>query len=434
MARLASAHVVLLQKIWQALSGFITALIVTQFLSGEEQGYYYAIGSLLSACVLLDLGLSGLLVQLAARLSSNLEAKADYGTLSIDGFRSDFKSMVSWSRGWYLRTAVASLLLLPVGFLYFTYAKPGLHNSQWQWPWIVAVVSVALSLPAYPLLSIIEGCGRIAEVYWVRLIQYGFGAVLAWAFLIGGLGLYAPAMAPLAIALVVQPWAWTRYRSIFLQKNRSDGIEFNWRNEVWPVQRKVAVSWLANYLFLNVPTLLIFYCGDASSAGRLGLSVVAANLVGSMCASWMVAKVPRITQLATQGEIGASKRLFSTEFKKASRLMFIAYGLILAIVSCASSLPIAKRILPPYELGLLFLAFLLFHSIGMVSVYFRAQGKELLAIPTMLATLLAILISSLLVPDQGIAGILYALFFSFVVPLTAFMLYLWKHEDQAAQI
>ena len=60
MSRIAIApsQVVFLQRGVQAGSGLITLLLVVRCLSAEEQGYYYAIGSLLSGYALFDLGLA----------------------------------------------------------------------------------------------------------------------------------------------------------------------------------------------------------------------------------------------------------------------------------------------------------------------------------------------------------------------------------------
>lgn len=419
------AHVVLLQKGWQAVSGFVTVLLVTRFLSPEQQGYYYAIGSLLSGYVLLDLGLSGLLVQISARMLPGLEMSAR-GALAPGGAsRSAFLSMVSWSRRWYVRAGALALLLMPVGFLYFSYAKPGLTDVHWQWPWIVVVLAVAASLPAYPALSVIEGAGRIREVYSVRLGQYGLAALLAWSLLVAGAGLYAPAMAPLSVALVGHWWARWRYGDLFSANHRRES-GFAWRESVWPLQRRVAVSWLASYLFLNSPTLIVFYFGDASSAGRLGLSITVANLVGSLCASWLIAKVPRITHLVAEDRGLASKVLFLSEFRKAFGLMFAAYASGVALTVAIGAIPLGERLLPPSELAPLFGTFVVFHSVGMLSVYFRALGREALAAPIMVATLISMLAASLVARVYGVGGVVGMFLFAYVVICIPWMVVAWR--------
>ena len=405
MLRLVPAHIILLQKGWQAVSGFITALLVAYFLSPEEQGYYYAIGSLLSGYVLLDLGLSGLLVQISARMFPGLEFRPG-GHVVPDGIpRSAFLAMAAWSKRWYAKAGLAALFLIPIGFLYFSYAKPGSPEMNWQWPWIFVVISVAVSMPVYPVLSIVEGTGRVAEAYLVRLGHYGLGALLAWSLLAGGLGLYAPAMAPLSVAVVAYGWLYFRYRPLFAA-NSGKERGFSWREQVWPLQRKVALSWLSSYVFLYSPTLIVFYFLDSAMAGQLGLSIVVANLLGSLCASWLIAKVPLITHLVVQGRAVDSHNLFLAEFRKAFLLMFVAYVVGIVVVAWANEVFIAKRILPLFELSLLFAVFLIFHSISMFSVYFRARGREVLAIPIIVATLISLVVACGLAKNYGVPGVL----------------------------
>ena len=378
---------------------------MTYFLSAEEQGYYYAIGSLLSGYVLLDLGLSGLLVQISARMFLGLELQQG-GHVVPDGItRSAFLGMVAWSKRWYAKASLAALLLIPIGFLYFAYAKPGSQEMNWQWPWIFVVISVAVSLPAYPVLSIVEGTGRVAEAYLVRLGHYGLGALLAWLSLAGGLGLYAPAMAPLSVAVVAYGWLYFRYRPL-IAANGGKESGFSWREQVWPLQRKVALAWLASYVFLYSPTLIVFYFLDSATAGQLGLSVVIANLLGSLCASWLTAKVPHITHLVVQGRAVDSRKLFLAEFRKAFLLMFAAYVTGVVAVAWMSEMSIAKRILPFFDLLLLFTVFLVFHSLGMFSMYFRAQGRDVLAIPTLVTTLISMIVAGVLAKHYGVPGVL----------------------------
>jgi hypothetical protein len=425
MLNLGSAHVIILQKGWQALAGVITALLVTHFLSLEEQGFYYAIGGLLSGCLLLDLGLSSLLVQIAARMSSGIELDVKGGLTPSENGHSAFLALVGWSRRWYARIAALSLALMPLGFLYFSSSETSPGSIDWHWPWVMAVICVALSLPAYPLVSIIEGMGRVSEAYWVRLGQYVLGAALAWICLLGGQGLFAPAMAPLAIAVVVYCWAGARYRNFFASSNQVDETEFAWRSEVWPLQRRVALSWLANYLLLSSPTLIVFYFGDAADAGRLGLSIVVSNLIGSMCASWLVAKVPRITQLIAQGSGLESRKVFLKELGRAFLLLAISFIAVLCLVMFASDNALAKRVLHPEALLILCGVFLIFHGVAMLSLYFRAKGEELLAVPAFGATLFGVVMSLVIVKGHGVVGVLVAFLVAYGLLVLPAMYFSW---------
>lgn len=424
MLHLAPAHVVLFQKAWQALSGFVTVLLVTQFLSASEQGYYYAIGSLLSGYVLLDLGLSGLLVQLSARMFSGLDL-GDGGRLGpIGEKRSACLAMLAWSRRWYARASLLVLLLIPVGFIYFSFARTSHEEINWQWPWIFIVIAVAFSMSAYSALSIIEGAGRVAEVYWVRFAHYALGAVLAWALIVGGNGLYAPAMPALAIAVTTTVWFRLRYRGLLEEGETSHG--FSWRQEVWPLQKRVALSWFAGYAYLNAPILIVFYYRDAVSAGQLGLTAVVANVLGSLCGSWFTAAVPRMTNLVSFGKDGDSKALFLREFRKALFLMILSYGAAVLLVMGIGHLSVAQRLLPPLETTLLFAVFTIFHSVGMLSLHFRARGREVLAYPLAVAILLSLIASCVIAPNLGVIGVIVVFFGLFILICIPAMIIGWR--------
>ena len=49
-------------RLWQIIAATVTVILMTQFFSGELQGYYYTIVSLLAIQSFLDLGLSGIIV------------------------------------------------------------------------------------------------------------------------------------------------------------------------------------------------------------------------------------------------------------------------------------------------------------------------------------------------------------------------------------
>ncbi len=423
--RFSAAYVVLGQKAWQALAGVITALLVTRFLSLEQQGFYFAIGSLLSAFLLIDLGLSGLLVQLSARMFPGLAFDGRGGLHPEGTTKRQFVEMLGWCRRWYGRASILALGLLPLGYLYFSSAVVGAGSVRWQFPWAVAVVCAAFSLAVLPAQSVVEGSGRVAEVYGVRLAHYTVGAASGWFLLASGHGLLAPAMAPLAVAGVTSAWVALRYRGL-LADLRSDSDRFPWRQQVWPLQKRVAISWVSNYVFLNLPTLLVFYFVEAGAAGRLGLSIAVGNLLGSMCASWLIAKVPQITQMAAQGQRVESRVLFLREFKRACWLMAAGYALFVLLVIAGSGLSIVERLLTPSELAVLFAVFVVFHSVAIMSAYFRAIAREAMAAPLLQATLLALILALWTVQGYGVTGVLGSFLAGYVCVCVPAMVLAWR--------
>ena len=81
---------VFMHRAWQGLSGLVTLLLLTHFLTPIQQGWYYSFLSLAAIYTLFDLGLSVVLVQFSAHLFVNMKwlAKGRVAGASKDQFLS----------------------------------------------------------------------------------------------------------------------------------------------------------------------------------------------------------------------------------------------------------------------------------------------------------------------------------------------------------
>ena len=416
-----TAHVVVLQKLVQALTGLVTAWLVTIYLTPDEQGYFFTMGSLLSSYILLDLGLSNLLVQFSARSFTGLSWHKHEIIDPGDGQkRSSFLGLVSWTLRWYSFTGLAAFLLIPIGYAYFYFAKSG-ADVAWQLPWIAVVSSIALSMPAIGLLSILEGAEKIRATYALRIAHYLLGALLAWMLLIQGHGLFAQAMAPLAIAVVVIYWLRKHY-GVLLKNPPHIASNFNWRLDVWPQQKRVTVGWFSNYLFLHVPVPVVFYFSGAKVAGQMGLAMVVANVAGAIAMSWVTAATPRITNLITRGNAVEGRALFERSLAIAVLLLLLGGTAVTGLVFFVQGYDWSERILGPGQLILLFLVFALFHGVNALIVYFRAFKKEPLALPSLIATSAIVIAGCFVVPHLGVNGAIGLMAIAYIL----LALYAWR--------
>ncbi|QFY44168.1 hypothetical protein F6R98_17260 [Candidatus Methylospira mobilis] len=419
-----SSHVVFLQRICQAASGVITAVLVAVYLTPIEQGFYYTMGSLLSAYSLLDLGLSGLLVQVSARLFAGLRFATD-GEVRPVTERAEFIAMMRWARRWYASTALIALVLLPIGWLYFHLANRQFDVS-WQQPWLVIVLAVSLSMPAYPLLSVIEGAGKVTEIYLIRILHYTFAALLSWGMLVSGHGLYALAMMPLSVAVITLLWSRTRFNKLMTlcrDNNSQDG--FQWKTRLWPLHRQVALVSVGNYIFLQCPVPVLFYLSGPKDAGRLGLSMLILNIISAISMSWFTASIPRMTRLVSEGKQEASRQLFIREYGRFMLIMSVLYGSLLAIVYGLPEIYFIARVLPFPELSVLMLTYLLTQSMSAIGGYFRAYGREVFALANISASLLALAIASALAASFGALGFLSGLAVAYLLILAPVLLWAW---------
>ena len=335
--------IILAQRLWQAGSGLITIVLVTRFLSPTEQGWYYSLLSFAALYTLFDLGLSYALLQAAAQTFVGLTWRTGG---RFEGTHTDqFEALAAWSARHYMRLSLGFFAIVtPAGFALFGYPPSPLVS--WQLPWLALSGASGATLLLLPFVAIVEGSGRVTEVYSIRLIQGVVAAIACWIALFTGAGLWVVVVAPFAAA--VTQCAWLAKRKPFLLSLAWQGSQrrINWRREIWPHQWQIGLAWLSGYLLTQIYTLVLLKTQDAIVAGQMGLTLTASNMLGLLAQSWITRHVPAMARAATLGKWDEFEGVFRRDLILSS-LAFLGGGLAL---SCAywllSDTSFVGRLLP----------------------------------------------------------------------------------------
>jgi hypothetical protein len=381
---------VLSQRLWQAGAGLVTTVLAVHFLSPELQGWYYSFLSVAALYTLFDLGLSTVLVQVAAHTFAGLRWDKGFSVHGEAKAAGHFNALVGRASRWYVISAVAfAALLLPGGLVFFG-SKTG-AAPHWLAQWITLCSVTAAGLIFMPFLSVLEGTGRIIEVYALRLVTAVCGSLAAWAMLATGESLWATAMVPTATLLIPGAWLVRCRRGLIATAWRTAGRDFVWRREVWPLQWRLAINWLCGYLLTQINTPVLFHTQGAVVAGQYGLSLTVVNTIGLVSQSWLTRRVPAMARAAALRDWPSLDRLFARDFAVSSAVAvagaaatLAAYGLLL------SHTVYVRRLLPFWELAGLFGFMLANLLIGGLSTHLRSHRKEplmpLIATTTLIST------------------------------------------------
>lgn len=398
--------VVALQKITQAFTGLGTALMVSHFLSPEEQGYFYTMGSLLSSYIIFDLGLSSYLLQRSAQLSTGLTINR-FDKITPNGEQCDqFLAFTHWVFKWYRNAGIVALLiLLPIGLWTLGQNADDLLHSPWFWPWILIVGVIALHMPTIGFMAILEGTGAIRETYTLKIIHYAIGALLAWGFITNGRGLYAQAFPMLATALVCYGWFFYKYTKTL---NWHVPHQQDITQLTLPHIKHTASNWLFNYTFINTPVILSFVSGNIIFSGQLGLSITIANVGGAIAMSAVTSKLPGIIRQIEENKAEQALSTYISAIKSYGILYFVGSAVLILIIYLLNDFDISSRLLGPLDMSLLLFAFAGYHIATACTGFIRANGSNELTAPTVILTLLAIPLS-LAMHHFGSTGILISL-------------------------
>lgn len=402
-----ASRMVLIQRAWQAGSGVVTLAFVAHFLSPAEQGYFYTLASIAALYMVLDMGLSAVLVQFAARefigLSWGVGGK-------VEGAEpSRFLALARLSLRWYSVAALVFLLIYPVGMAFLANGHNGPLDYDWHGPWALLVCATAAGFIFLPALALTEGSGGVTEVYAIRFIQGLIGAMAAWIVLAMGGGLYAVAMIPASGAAVAGVWLFVRRRRMIVQAFQEKLGSFQWGVEVWPLQWRIGASWLAGYALVSMHVPLLFRTQGPTVAGQMGVTMTVANMLSLLALSWMTARIPTMARAVSLKDWAGLDFVFWRAFRL-SCLYFIAGAVMFIIVRFALEwTPYGERFLPVPETAGLIFAMGFYHVAGLFASYLRAYLREPFLWPSLIGALLTAAAAIWVAPQWGAAGIVTVL-------------------------
>ena len=371
----------LLARSWQIIAGPITMLLVAHYFNLTQQGFYYTFSSVLALQVVFELGLAFVITQFAshefAALSWGQAGRINGEQAAVDRFHAILRRSVIWYGGVALLMA---LFVLPAGLYFFSNHDAAGLNVSWQNPWVALVLAASLYLPIIPVLAAIEGSGQVAQVNRLRLVQGICSSVLTWAAISGGAGLYAAAVTFIVNVAFGSAWIARTYpvllSAIRHRKNEAGPPQFSWKREIWPMQWRIAVSWISGYFIFQLFTPILFYYHGPAQAGQMGMSLVIANMLNSVALVWLQANTPVMAQSVARADWQTLDRIFTQVFWQSVAVSFMGSVAVLMVMGSFSSHPLAHRLLPMADMIYLLTAFALTHMIGALAHYLRMHKRE----------------------------------------------------------
>ncbi len=371
----------LLSRGWLGVSGLVSFLLLTRSLTIYQQAFYVTFVSILGLQAFFELGLSTVVLQFASHERAELEWTTQ-GTLQ-GGARAKARlaALLRFSLIWYGVVALlVGLVLFPGGYIYFHVFQPHGAAVAWQMPWLWIVLVTAGALALSPLLSLLQGCGLVAEVAGVQLAQNVAGTLLFWLTLLLHWGLYTAPITNTVALVFSAAWVWRRQRPVIrdLLKTPPTANVFHWKQDIWPFQWKIGLSWLAGYFIFQLFVPSLFAMHRPVAAGQLGMSGNIIGAVSGLAVAWMVTKSAPFGTLIAKRQFDALDRLFFSCLWQSLTVAVIGSVLLFSVVLFLNHIhyPLAHRVLRPLPFALALSAGLINHVIQCEAIYLRAHKQE----------------------------------------------------------
>lgn len=417
----------LLSKAWGMVITPITALLIAKKFSPEVQGYYYTFSSLLAMQILVELGFGMVIIQFASHEWSKL--KLDMGHITGDREAlSRLVSLANISLKWYLIGGlIVAFGLGSGGYIYFSLSH--ISNTNWVSPWLTLCLLTGATICLVPVWSLLEGCNQVKQLYTYRFWQSIFANLSVFLAILLGAELWASSIFSMVALLCAGIFLWRNYR-LFLKTlffSQPTGARMEWRSDIFPMQWRIALSYISGYFIFFFFTPVIFYYQGPVVAGQFGMTWSLLGVMGSISSAWLAPKVPQFGILIAGREY---KKLDEQFWHLTKIIAYITVALAISIELLVYLLylfdyPIAKRLLPPLPTGIFLLAQAIVAIIHYpTGCYLRAHKREPLLLVSLMGGFLIGLSTLVLGKYYSVTGIAIGNLGTMII-LTPFIVLIW---------
>lgn len=396
--------IVFLQRVWQAVSGLVTLYFVTRFLSPDDQGFYYTISTLVGMMLALDMGLTNILVPLTSKHSVDVAEpmSLDDHLLGIGGY----------AVRWFQWSGLFLLIIAPLG-LAFLNIRSESADSSLGYAWYAVMLGTVGVYMFSPFVLLLEGMGKVTEVYGQRLVQGVFASLFMWFALYEGSGLYAIAIPPLVCLVATIAWLILRHREVLKQVWHAKPL-VAWLQAIWPIQWRTGANVFIGYLLIFVYTPMYYALFGPQEAGKIGLTMACSNTLFVVSISGLVGKLPKLSKLLAEGRFKAADDLYHAEEAKAARLFSLLSIGFLIILFMLKDYAITDRFMNYAQVACIQLAMFFYLKAAALGYFLRAYLVDRTLRLNLVALLSMAVVGALLSVMLGIWGVPVALLIVFI--------------------
>jgi len=360
-------------------------VMIATRLSKVQQGFYYTIGSLLTLQIFFELGLMTVIAQFASHEFAQL-SWGQQGAVHGDRVaRERFLDLLAKGLKWFAVAAVVLVLVLvPVGLIFLGQEHADNVDFAWRLPWILAVLGTASNLVVIPFFAVVMGSGEVVTVNHREMVGAVASSFLSWLVLGINGGLYAVFAVTCGTSLISwsfllrrKPELLREARVRLFHRPQADVAQVSWREEVWPLQWKIAITWIAGYFVFQLFTPVLFHYQGAVVAGQMGMTMSATNALLAVSLTWITSSTPEFGRLVALKDWKSLDTLFFRVLRQSflvAALGATTGALLIEGLQVYSNL--GNRFLPASHAALLFAAIAVQVIVSGLGSYLRAHKQE----------------------------------------------------------
>lgn len=375
-------------RIVQGIGGIVSVFFIARYLTGIEQGFYFTFASILAIQVFFELGLNGIITQYVAHEASHLVLFGNKYK-GEDKYLSRMASLLHFCVRWYgILAGILFIILSVTGYVFFSHYYKAETHVYWLLPWLVLSVATTFYFMLSPFIAFIQGLGKVKEVAKIRMIQQVISMLATWSGLIFGLKLYVGGVSTLIGVSILSYFIIKEFFPLLYNIYNTKLTErVSYREEIFPFQWKIALSWISGYFIFQLFNPVLFATEGAVIAGQMGMTLTVLNAILGFTLSWVTTKVPIFSGLIAQKKYLQLDILFNRTLLQSSLINAIfLLGVVLVIFLiryfnvAIGGKEFGDRFLSYLPMLFMMLPILLNHIVAALATYLRCHKREPLLI------------------------------------------------------
>ena len=430
----------LTKRFWSVIAAPITLMLIALSLTKVEQGYYFTFTSLLALQVFFELGLVTVIAQFISHEFVSLSWGSHGEIIGDITKKNRVLNILGNSLKWYFICSIFLLTSLSAaGYLFFLNETS--LNISWELPWVLAVLGVGLNLLIIPYYAVITGSGDVASVNLRALIGGIVSSLLGWGVLLLGGGLYAIPVVTFGTVFVgviylVKSKPILLKQGMYFALNKMDIMDpVSWRHEIWPMQWKIAVSWISGYFVFQLFVPVLFKFHGPVVAGQMGMTLSVINALQVICLIWPTSKMPEFGKFIAQKKWFELDLLFEKTLRhslEACLALLTVFLIFLGILKNFTNF--GDRFLPSWQVIILSVSIVGQLFVNNWAMYMRAHKQEPMIFLSVIAAILmgfSTIVAGYYFSSLGMILGYVLLTFLFGVPATYNLFYNFKRINHS---
>lgn len=301
----------ILHRGWQFVAGPLTFLLIAEFFSKAQQGFYVTFWMIINLQTFFELAMPQTVIVTASHLWEKLSLDPAHGVCGDKDAHAKLCDLIRGSMKLYLSIATGFGLIVGTFGMYFFARDPDATTLTWLWPWLILMLTSSILFALTPLLASLEGCGQVGQVYRLQASRAILGNLVVWIAIPLGAGLWTPALASIVRLICELVFLFGVYRKFFasLIKPPVD-TKLDWRAEVWPFQWRAIVKGFFSYFNADLMGPVVFHFHGAVVAGAFGMTWNILNSLRVACSSWVRTRLPQLGVLVARRDFKELDRVF----------------------------------------------------------------------------------------------------------------------------